>query len=56
LVAAVLAELKSKVDVASLLAHFWLQEGHPAYPVFWDFAFVVAGPEGGLVFLGSSSD
>ena len=41
---------------AALLAQFWLRDGHPAYPVFWDFAFVIAGSAGGQVFIGSSSD
>lgn len=56
LVPAVLSELEQVVAGASLLVAFGLREGHPAYPVFWDFAFVIAGPTGGLVFIGSSSD
>lgn len=50
------AELERAMTGAELVAQFWLREGHPAYPVFWDFAFVVAGPVGGMVFIGSSSD
>ena len=56
LVPALLAELERAISGAALLAQFRLREGHPAYPVFWDFAFVIAGPAGGLVFIGSSSD
>ena len=56
LVLAVLSELERAVAGASLLAAFGLREGHPAYPVFWDFAYVIAGPAGGMVFIGSSSD
>ena len=56
LVLAVLSELERATAGASLLAEFGLREGHPAYPVFWDFAYVIAGPAGGLVFIGSSSD
>ena len=56
LVPAVLSELEGAIGEASLVAQFWLRDGHPAYPVFWDFAFVIAGPSGGLVFIGSSSD
>lgn len=56
LVPAVLCELKQAVAGASLVAQFWLRDGHPAYPVFWDFAYVIARPSGGLVFIGSSSD
>jgi hypothetical protein len=51
-----LAELGRAIAGAELLARFWLREGYPADPVFWDFAFVLAGPGCGLVFLGSSSD
>jgi hypothetical protein len=35
---------------------FWLEEGHPFYPVQWDFAYVLAGHNGAEVFIGSSSD
>ncbi|MGL4460590.1 MAG: hypothetical protein ACRDD1_18995 [Planctomycetia bacterium] len=56
LVPAVLAELERTVAEATLLARFRLRDGHPAYPVFWDFAFVIASPAGGRVFIGSSSD
>lgn len=49
-------ELARAIKGAELLAKVWLREGHPDYPVFWDFAFVIAGPAGGLVFIGSSSD
>ena len=56
LVPAVLSELERAIAGATLLVAFGLREGHPAYPVFWDFAFVIAGPAGGLVFIGSSSD
>jgi hypothetical protein len=56
LVAGVLDELARAGAGAEMLAQFWLRDGHPAYPVFWDFAFVIAGPGGGLVLIGSSSD
>ncbi len=56
LVLSVLSELERAIAGASLLAEFGLREGHPAYPVFWDIAYVIAGPAGGLVFIGSSSD
>jgi hypothetical protein len=35
---------------------FWLTEGHPAYPVFWDFAYLFRGSERSTIFIGSSSD
>jgi hypothetical protein len=56
LVVSVLSELERAIAGAALLAQFWLRDGHPAYPVFWGFAFVIAGPAGALVFIGSSSD
>jgi hypothetical protein len=56
LVASVVGEVARAVAGAVLLAQFWLRDGHPAYPVFWDFAFVIAGADGGLVLIGSSSD
>jgi hypothetical protein len=33
-----------------------LVEGHPAYPVFWDFAFLFLGENDCLLLVGSSSD
>ncbi len=56
LLSSIRVELERLIDGAHLLAQFWLCEGHPAYPVFWDFAFVIASPEGGFVLIGSSSD
>jgi hypothetical protein len=56
LVVALLCELERAIAGAALLARFWLRDGHPAYPVFWDFAFVIAAPAGAFVFMGSSSD
>ncbi len=52
----VLSNTERAVSSATLIEQFWLKEGHPAYPVFWDFAFVIAGPLGVEVFVGSSSD
>lgn len=35
---------------------FWLEDGHPFYPVFWDFAFLVKKRENNFILIGSSSD
>ena len=35
---------------------FWLKQGHPAYPVFWDYAYLFRGGESSTIFIGSSSD
>ena len=43
-------------DSANRVEVFWLKEGHPAYPVFWDFAFAGFTEEGVHVIMGSSSD
>lgn len=56
LVVRLLSELERAIAGAEILAQFWLRDGHPAYPVFWDFAFLIAGPADALVFIGSSSD
>jgi hypothetical protein len=44
------------VSGANLVEQFWLKEGHPDYPVFWDFAYIIAGTHEAVVFIGSSSD
>lgn len=41
---------------ATDLQAFWLKEGHPDYPVFWDFAYLIDSPSGSEIFIGSSSD
>lgn len=41
---------------ADLLASFWLKSGHPFYPVYWDFAFVIEKGADAFVLIGSSSD
>ena len=35
---------------------FRFLEGHPAYPVFWEFAFLFLGNDGYQLIVGSSSD
>jgi hypothetical protein len=39
-------------DIQSL----WLKAGHPFYPVFWDFAFLIRTRSESILFIGSSSD
>ena len=34
----------------------WIGEGHPAYPVFWEFAYLFRGGESSTLLIGSSSD
>ena len=52
----VLAHFSEASATATIIEQFWFREGHPHYTVFWDFAFVIAGPHGAEVFVGSSSD
>ena len=56
LVTLAIAEVKAAASQAVLIKRFDIIEGHPAYPVFWDFAFLFAAPERAKVLVGSSSD
>jgi hypothetical protein len=52
----VLSYIGQAVSEATFIRRFWLKDGHPSYPVFWGFAYVIAGPRGANIFVGSSSD
>jgi hypothetical protein len=60
LFSAMMDELKSElgtlVGTATKVERFWIQDGHPAYPVFWDFAFLFWEDSKATVLIGSSSD
>lgn len=43
-------------NASSKVTSFWLKEGHPFYPVFWDFAFFIEGGNHKYILIGSSSD
>lgn len=49
-------EVRNLVDAASTTELFWLQGGHPAYPVFWEFAYLISREAGASILIGSSSD
>ena len=51
-----LAQVGAFVESASHIVSFSLKEGHPFYPVFWDFAFSIDKDDDAFVFIGSSSD
>lgn len=53
---AVIADIEGILDRSDLLLSFWLQSGHPFYPVFWDFAFLIESAEDSILFIASSSD
>jgi hypothetical protein len=52
----VLSDIEQTVSAATVTTKISLKEGHPDVPVFWDFGFVLAGPHGAQVIIGSSSD
>jgi len=56
LVRVVLQHLEEECQRSSAIFRFWLKEGHPFYPVFWDFAYLVVATGSVEVFIGSSSD
>lgn len=49
-------ELVALVESSSKIEKFWLKSGHPAYPVFWDFATLFTRKGGSVILIGSSSD
>lgn len=52
----IMVHVQTKVADATTILSFWIKEGHPAYPVFWDFAFIFIGTQYVELFIGSSSD
>ncbi|WP_444787805.1 hypothetical protein [Rheinheimera sp. NSM] len=44
------------LDDADMVTEFGLAEGHPSYPVFWDFAFDVHSKGKRWILIGSGSD
>jgi len=54
--AEVLAFFSDFLEDADRVVSFWLKEGHPFYPVFWDFAYTIEKGDDAYVFIGSSSD
>ena len=53
---AVLEFLDEFLSDAGQIISFYLKDGHPFYPVFWDFAFLIEKNSDSFVFIGSSSD
>lgn len=41
---------------ADTIHEFWLSDGHPFYPVQWDFAFLLGFDAHSTIWIGSSSD
>ncbi len=49
-------EVRDLVETSITVEWFWLRSGHPAYPVFWDFAFLFSGKTAASILIGCSSD
>lgn len=52
----VMGHLERLVSEATQINQFSLKKGHPAYPVYWDFAFVIVRPTEVNLIVGSASD
>ena len=52
----VMLEVHVITSASICIERFWLKAGHPAYPVFWDFAFLFQTRDKAMVLVGSSSD
>lgn len=50
------AQVDTMVKTSATIETFWLSNGHPAYPVFWDFAFLFRTDATATIFIGASSD
>lgn len=50
------ADIKKAFQISNKVEEFWFSEGHPAYPVFWDFAYIFRYADRAFIFIGSSSD
>ena len=44
------------IENADIVSEFGFNEGHPAYPVFWDFAYDIHSKGQRWILVGSSSD
>ena len=51
-----LSDVQKAITESQRVEQFWLKAGHPAYPVFWDFAFLFRSSNKAIIFIGSSSD
>ncbi len=56
LIAELRGDLSQLAADSGKIERFWLQDGHLAYPVFWDFAFLFQSDEKATIVIGSSSD
>ncbi len=52
----ILTDFKSLFKDNSNVYSFYILEGHPFYPVFWEFAFLIKSTHKAYIVIGSSSD
>jgi hypothetical protein len=52
----ILNHLQTLLSSSEQTIQFWLKEGYPFYPVFWDYAFVIENKSDAYVLIGSASD
>src|SRR5262245_10782060 len=52
----VLRHVAEKCQQSTMIVSFRISDGHPFYPVFWDFAYLMIAPGSTEIFIGSSSD
>ena len=52
----ILLEVTNAIDYSNAVKSIEFLGGHPAYPVFWQFAFLFLGSDNHRLLVGSSSD
>ena len=52
----ILESIKTELSKSSQVIGVSIVEGHPFYPVFWDFSFILESNENAYLVVGSSSD
>ena len=52
----ILKHIEKLCASCSNIAGIYIKEGHPAYPVYWNFAWLLQSESGCHVLIGSSSD
>ncbi len=51
-----LGEISNFIQGSDSISNLFLAEGHPFYPVFWDFAYLIEKGPDAYLFIASSSD
>ena len=52
----IISSIQKILDRSVRVVAFRLKEGHPFYPVFWDFAFLIETDQESILLIASSSD